>query len=1183
MLGRGYGMDWKKIIHSTWFRPGICILLLLSLILGIVVPGLPFQRETLKDPLQEQEIQDIHPVRLGDDSDGSNAIVIPVEGGEDADRKQEVSEGEGIAGEGEAQTGETKPEEVLPVEKEGEKTDQEENDVGSGNQGQEDGNSGEEGGEVVQPDLAAVMTWERYDKDTTLVCAPYQMVATNVNLAQLDNDILRYSFYLTGPDAGNVKITGLAVAEGNEVPEEADIGGELEIQIPEGQDSQSWFFHLEAEGKDADGNALKIQFTYVLKCEDTPDLNLVLEWKKYGGQTGAITCLADRTANRTVESGDLENGVFEYVPKLTGSEASNARLVSGEYRCISGESGVLDLEGGKLQLHALPGKQAQIYDLIFHAKLGERTVSYTVSLHYQDVVSVRLNVRWFVGDTVPDSKICQSGDKIYYDIKSNQIRNGSASFTLTPEGEDAQGAIFQSVSFQASNGTGGSLQSDQAPSEPFSFRLPMALENDTVTDYTVTVFLLADGQTLEYTIQISYASDVSLQMRYTLADGTQQQIVCENGKEKTAEPIYTDQLTEGSLSYTMAIAGEAADNLQITKVSCYQSGDRRNKTLEEEDTITLLLNNKKSGENAFTVTAKSDTGETYTFAINIPYKQRGENCVRFWTSLSDHDMVINETPNNFSVRAWSEGDDNKIISTIRDGGQQRLVVTMDGIRIPMTTTSGDTMEYDLYPSNPETGDTNTHTIHIYAEDEYGNYGEKTITLNGQRRQPGQKLGKATIQVDMTVLGKGVESVEYTVLADEPVSYAVAKAIWGHDAGDPFGRAEKTLGWRKGSYEGTLAEGFYLSRLYYGGAVNARALTMGDWRECGANDAAVCSYIDRYFGEGTALASLWRCIYRNELEKSTGATDSIGEFDYTNGSGWIYSLNGGYFPGESMCAYYLRDGDVLTLRYTLAYGWDVGSGTPGYEGNYGYCVRGEGGKFYVNHDWVDITDAGGNRVGSRCTCCGMEAICIHPNARYISQEDGTHVQYCPDCGKNVTEPEDHIWSEESLTNDRNHTCKICGYTGAHRMHDVSDTATCTVRGVRTSICWDCNYVSTYEYLKPHQYQGMDHTPVGHWQVCEMCSVQVNFEEHSYTFDPGIGEWACSCGIEHGFQYCRGVVLTEGEPVEATCQKKTYYCDSCGKYFEMYGTFAEYHNYSDGVCTTCGKTEPGYVPPEETTEE
>ena len=1175
-------MDWKKIIHSPWLRPGICILLLLSLILGIFLPGLPFQRETLENPLTEQEIQDIHPVRLGDDSDGSNTIVVPVEGGENAQGKQEVSQGDGIAGEGEAQTGETKPEEVLPVEKEGEKTYQEENSTGSGNQGQEDGNSGEEGGELVQPDLAAVMTWERYGDDTTLACGPYQTVAATVNLAQLDNGALRYNFYLTGPDAKDVKITGLTVAAGNQVPADAAISGELDIQIPSGQDSQSWFFHLEAEGKDSRGDPLKIQFSYVLKCEDMPDLNLVLEWKQFGGETGAITCLADRTANRTVESGDLENGIFEYVPKLTGSQAANAQLISGEYRCISGETGTLDLQGGKLQLQAPGGQMAQIYDLIFHAKLADRTVSYTVSLHYQDVVSVRLNVSWFVGDTVPDSKICQSGDTISYEIKSNQIRNGSARFTLTPEGEDAQGVIFSSVSFQASNGTGGSLQSDQTPSEPFSFQLPMVLENETVSTYTITVLLLADGQTLQYTIKVTYTADVSLLMRYALSDGTRQQILCENGKEKTAEPVYTDQLTNGALSYSMEIAGAEGESLSITKVSCYQSGDRRNKTLETEDTIELLLNNKKSGENAFTVTAQSEQGEKYTFVINIPYKQRGENCVRFWTSLSDHDMVINETTNNFSVRAWSEGEDNNIISTIRDGGQQRLVVTMDGVKIPMTTTAGDTMEYDLYPSNPETGDANTHTIHIYAEDEYGNYGEKTITLNGQRRQPGQVLGKATIQVDMTVLGKGVESVEYTVLADEPVSYAVAKAIWGQDAGEPFGRAEKTLGWRKGSYEGTLAEGFYLSRLHYGGMVNANALPMGDWRDCGSDEASVCGYIDRYFGEGTALASLWRCIYRNGLEKSTGAEDSVGEFDYTNGSGWIYSLNGGYFPGESMCAYYLRDGDVLTLRYTLAYGWDVGSGTPGYEGNYGYCVRGEGGRFYVNHNWVEFTDTHGEKAGSRCTCCGLEAVCIHPNARYISREDNTHVLYCPDCGKDVTEPEEHIWSEESVTNDRCHICQICGYSGDHRMHEISDTATCTVRGVLTSVCWDCGYVSTYEYLKPHQYQGMDHTETGHWQVCRMCNVQVNFEAHSYVFDSKIWEWVCSCGIEHGFQYCRGIVLTDGEPVEATCQKKTYYCDSCGRYFEMYGSFDDHH-YADGVCVDCGKPEPNDDPPEETPEE
>ena len=1172
-------MNWKKQLHSPQFRTGICIFLLAALLLGLFVPGLPFRREDLKDPLQEQQIQDIHPVRLGDDSDGRNAIVIPVEGAEDSDNKQEVSEGDGIAGEGEAESGETRPEEVLPVEQEGERTDQEENSTGSGTQGQEDGNSGEEGGNLTQLDLAAVMTWERYGEDTTLVCSPYQTVATTVNLAQLEDNVFCYGFSLTGSDAKGIEITGVTVAAGNEMPANGEVSGELRIQIPEGADSQSYFFQLEAEGKNADGENQTVQFTYILKCEDMPNLNLVLEWNRYNGETGAITCLADRTANRTVESGDLENGIFAYKPTLTGSEAENAQLISGEYRSISGETGELDLTGGTLQLQPAAGQTAMIYDLIFHAMLGERTVSYTITLHYQDVVSVRLNACWFAGDTLPVNQTCLSSDSIVYDIKSNQIRNGSARFLLTLEGEDAQGAIFTSVSFQSSLGTGGSLQSDQASPDSFSFQLPMDLENETVSTYTVTVLVLADGETLQYTIQIRYGSDVGLQMRYTLADGTQQQILCENGKEKTAEPVYTDQLTDGELAYTMTLVGDEAETLKIKKVSCYQSGDRRNKTLEAEGNIRLLLNGQKSGENAFTVTAESEAGERYAFVINIPYKQKGANSVRFWTSLSDHDTVINETVNNFSVRAWSEGENNTIISNIRDGGQQRLVVTLDGVRVPMTTTAGSTMEYDLYPSNPETGDANTHTIHIYAEDEYGNYGEKTITLNGQRRQPGQVLGTATIQVDMTVLGKSIESVAYTVLADEPASFAVAKAIWGHDAGDPFGRADHTLGWRRGSYEGTLEEGFYLSRLYYGGPVNAKAISAGDWRDCGSTEAAVLAYIDRYFGEGTALASLWRCIYRNGLEKSTGAEDSIGEFDYTNGSGWIYSLNGGYFPGESMCAYYLRDGDVLTLRYTLAYGWDVGSGTPGYEGNYGYCVWGENGRLQVSHNWVDITDADGNRTGSRCTCCAVEAVCIHPDARYVSQADGTHVQYCPDCRKNVTEPEDHIWSEESITNSQNHICRTCGYTGTHRMHEISDTATCTAAGVRTSICWDCGYVSTYEYVKPHQYQGMDHNAAGHWQVCQMCSVQVNFESHSYTFDTREWGWVCSCGIMHGMEYCRGIFLEEGEPVEADCQKKTYYCDSCGKYFHMYGTFDEYHSYSEGICIHCGKPEPGYVPPEQ----
>ena len=48
---------------------------------------------------------------------------------------------------------------------------------------------------------------------------------------------------------------------------------------------------------------------------------------------------------------------------------------------------------------------------------------------------------------------------------------------------------------------------------------------------------------------------------------------------------------------------------------------------------------------------------------------------------------------------------------------------------------------------------------------------------------------------------------------------------------------------------------------------------------------------------------------------------------------MYSIGGAdFYPGSPMSGYYLQDGDTLTLRYTLAYGWDVGTGESGYGNN-----------------------------------------------------------------------------------------------------------------------------------------------------------------------------------------------------------------------------------------------------------
>ena len=68
------------------------------------------------------------------------------------------------------------------------------------------------------------------------------------------------------------------------------------------------------------------------------------------------------------------------------------------------------------------------------------------------------------------------------------------------------------------------------------------------------------------------------------------------------------------------------------------------------------------GENTFTITAKSEAGEQYTFKINVPYKLRGDGTVKIETNLTDGQKVMNGTNITLTVTAWSEKEDGTLIA-----------------------------------------------------------------------------------------------------------------------------------------------------------------------------------------------------------------------------------------------------------------------------------------------------------------------------------------------------------------------------------------------------------------------------------------------------------------------------------------------------------------------------------------
>ncbi len=1159
-------MKWKELFQRRGIRIGISIFLILAILIGLFAPGITVRTVYPDDPIQDVEVQAMETLTVGEQPN---------------EKKQNNSTEDST--EDSTETGETKVEETTkPEDKNPPDMDPENPDTGQGEEGQEDGNQGEEGGEEADLDLAAVMTWYKYGNDPkTIVCGPSETVGKTLNTAQLMNNELKYDFFLTGESAKDVKITSVNMQIGNGDAAEISDSGKTVIELPDANTERDYIFtvigHLKT--RDVKGELVEtdITFTFVLHCRYALDLELELQWQKKNGLTGNIICAANESAARTVESNELTESVFQYTPVLTGALAENAQIMKAEYTTASGKSGSLESEGGSLILQTADGTDQERYYLTFEvltkdADGNELTVFYRFYILYVETLDIQLSFTWLEKGVTRRTFICQPNDSVSTDVKKNQLSAGAVKYEIVLEGADSENARFLNLSYESEASGGGKIDKNGA--------IPFALPEGYISNrYKISVLVLVGGKQFTFEIILNYSMDISLEMSYSVwEDGATKNrtVLCENGKSKTAEVIYDDQLRDGMLSYEMKFAGADAANLDITSVTCYQSGSGRILSLGTEDEIQLLLKNGKTGENSFTIVAEDRDGTSYEFRISIPYKHRGENTIKITTNMTEGQVVTNEARTNLSVRAWSEDTSGKVISHIpANGTDTKLIVSLDGEILSYISTSGAASEYILYPANPVTGDTNTHILSIYAEDGFGNYGELNLTLKGQRNQAGQKKGTATIYIDMTALGMGVvDSVSYEVLADEPVSYTVAKAVLGMDTGDPFGAVPNALGW-KGRYSGTLDRGFYLESLSPGR--NGTTLDGSSWNQYGFNEAEVLAAIDARFGAGTGLAALWRCIYRNGLEKSSGSNGEFSEFDYTSGSGWLFSLNGTYYPGLSMSEYNLEDGDVLTLRYTLAYGWDIGGGTPGYGNLVGYCVTALNGSYSINHKMEKVQNADGSS-SYVCHCCGLIEGCAHENVINKDLGDGSHAKYCEDCKKTIGDPEVHLW--ESL--DHAHRCASCGAEEVHNWKEVagSNTATCIAPGKRTVSCTVCKMTRKEESpATGHSLNNRwNHTKTDHYQKCSVCSevIEESKGQHQYFYDANDDDWYCKvCNAGHDWDYCGNDKLVEDS---ATCKKIESHCGECGLNFVREGQFDDYHVYADGKCIHCGKNDPDYEQPD-----
>lgn len=167
-------------------------------------------------------------------------------------------------------------------------------------------------------------------------------------------------------------------------------------------------------------------------------------------------------------------------------------------------------------------------------------------------------------------------------------------------------------------------------------------------------------------------------------------------------------------------------------------------------------------------------------------------------------------------------------------------------------------------------------LSIKVVDEEGHKAAYLIHITSESVGAGGVIGKARFSIDAQVLGIGylVEPVDIEIHDGENAAYILDRFL-------------KENGFTYVS-TGSLSGGFYLARI-------AKKGLLGNLDE--------------------SLKKEYDGMYQE---------DSLGEFDFTKGSGWMYSVDGD-FPNYGFSDCYLQDGQEIRIQFTLNLGNDIGGG------------------------------------------------------------------------------------------------------------------------------------------------------------------------------------------------------------------------------------------------------------------
>lgn len=382
--------------------------------------------------------------------------------------------------------------------------------------------------------------------------------------------------------------------------------------------------------------------------------------------------------------------------------------------------------------------------------------------------------------------------------------------------------------------------------------------------------------------------------------------------------------------------------------------------------LRVNLRNANTGDNG---TYLAGNGRDYTAALALGqntfslYIKDGSRTVSmavftitYSAELADEDTpAVGKHPPTIETNldGWTEEitDPNFTLRvTARTGNGDPIYasgveVWLDGQPVRNPTGSA-ILEYALYFPTPVDA-TAEHKVTVRARDGAGNSRLVSYTVTYRFLDEGQSMGTVRVIVDATTLGLGwIGSSPYTVeiYRGDTIASAVVRAL-EEDFAEVVSQGSTELG-----------GDFYLRRLVMGDVAKGAKVPENLWQKVLDDGLNLTGQSDR---------------------------DSIGEFDYTSGSGWMFSRGGKAYATTGMSNQAPVNGETIYLRFTLAYGKDIGAEVSASGNLSTYCGLWINGEYLENHSY----DGGEVIQEPTCTQAGVFA--------YTCQVTG--------CGSQKTQP------------------------------------------------------------------------------------------------------------------------------------------------------------------------------------